>query len=216
MNSTPEQAAGAGSPVRPVFDVSSQRIATVYAEALLAAAQRRNQVDEVLEEFDSLLTDVFRAFPEFETFCTGGAISRRARAEVVQRVLGGRASEVFVNFLLVLNDHDRLDLLHGIHQAAHELQDERAGKVQVVVRSAVPLPEAQRELLRQQLQATFHKEPILQTRVDAELLGGLIVKVGDWLYDASVRGRVDEIQNQLIESSSHEIQSRRDRFRSDA
>jgi F-type H+-transporting ATPase subunit delta len=123
---------------------------------------------------------------------------------------------LLVNFLLVLNDHDRLDLLRGIHQAVHELQDERAGKIKVVVRSAVPLPDDQGEQLRQQLRASYHKDPVLQLQVDPELLGGLVVKIGDWLYDASVRRRLDDIQHQLIESGSHEIQSRRDHFRSDA
>ena len=58
------------------------------------------------------------------------------------------------------------------------------------------------------------REPVLIPKVDPDILGGLIVQVGDWRYDASVRHQLDIIRNQLIESSSHEIQVGRDRFSS--
>ena len=58
-------------------------------------------------------------------------------------------------------------------------------------------------------------EPVLDVQVDPELLGGLVVRVADWQFDGSVRSRLQNLRNQLIENSSHEIQSGRDRFRSD-
>jgi F-type H+-transporting ATPase subunit delta len=66
--------------------------------------------------------------------------------------------------------------------------------------------------LRQRIREAFQLEPIVQSQVDPDLLGGVVVKVGDWLYDASVRSRLESIRNQLIAKGSHEIQSRRDRF----
>jgi F-type H+-transporting ATPase subunit delta len=193
-------------------DVGAQRIARVYAEALLNAAEKQGRPDAVLEELESLVRDVFRADPGFETFLSSGAIGRDQKAQVIQKVFGGRADEVFTNFLLVLNRHDRLDLLRPILAAARELRDQRAGRLRVHVRTAVPLDDGQGERLRQELRAAFHLEPLLETRVDPELLGGLVVRVGDWLYDASVRTQIETIKNQLIARGSHEIQSRRNRF----
>jgi F-type H+-transporting ATPase subunit delta len=63
-------------------------------------------------------------------------------------------------------------------------------------------------------QAT-RREPDLIETVDPDLLGGLVVQVGDLLYDASVRTQLDHIRNQLTERSSHEIQAGRDRFCTD-
>ena len=57
-------------------------------------------------------------------------------------------------------------------------------------------------------------EPILDLTLDPELLGGLIVRVGDWQYDGSVSGRLKTLRDHLIARSSHEIQSGRDRFSS--
>jgi F-type H+-transporting ATPase subunit delta len=186
-----------------VLDAGSRRVARVYAEALLDAAQKRGETERVLEEFASLFEDLFRADPQFEAFLASGAISRKPKAAVIHRAFDGRASDTFLNFLLVLNDHQRLDLLRGIHEAVKELHDERTGRMRVEVTSAVPLPDDQRERLMGELRQKYKKEPVLATRVDPSLLGGIVVRVGDWLYDASVRTRLENIRKQLIERGSH-------------
>jgi F-type H+-transporting ATPase subunit delta len=195
-------------------DVSAQRIARVYAEALLNAAERQHEGDAVFEQLDSLVKDLFRADPQFEAFLASSAVGRHHKAEVIQSVFGPRASELFLNFLLVLNEHERLDLLRPILQIYQALRDQRARRMRVQVRSAVPLPEDQRQRLLQELKDTFHLEPILATEVEPDLLGGMVVRVGDWVYDASVRTQLQTIRNQLIERSSYEIQSGRNRFSS--
>jgi F-type H+-transporting ATPase subunit delta len=196
----------------PIADVSAQRVARVYAEALLNAAEKQGQSEQVLESLESLIRDVFSAEPQLEAFLQSSAVGRERKAQLIDKVFEGKASQVFVDFLMVLNQHERLDLLRPILRAAKELRDQRAKRIRVEVRSAVPLADAQTNRLVEQLRANLKLEPVLQTEVDPDLLGGVVVKVGDWLYDASVRARLDSIRNQLIERSSHEIQSGRDRF----
>ncbi len=186
-----------------VLDAGARRLARVYAEALLDAGDKRNQTDLVLEELSSLVEDVFGADPQFEAFLASGAISRKPKAEVIHRAFDGKASDLFRNFLLVLNEHQRLDLLRGILRAARELYDERAGRLPVLVTSAAPLPDDQRERLLQELRRKYQKEPVITLRVDPALLGGFVVRVGDWLYDASVRRRLENVRKQLIERGSH-------------
>jgi F-type H+-transporting ATPase subunit delta len=195
-------------------DVGTQRVARVYAEALLTAAARRRQAQDVLDELQALVGEVFKANPQFEAFLAGGAVGRNRKTEVIDRIFKDRASELFVNFLNVLNDHERLGLLRPILNAYRELHDQQAGRIQVQVRSAVGLPDDQRQGLVNALRQGFRAEPVLESKIDPELLGGLVVQVGDWMYDASVRTQLDNLRNQLIERSSHEIQSRRDRFSS--
>jgi F-type H+-transporting ATPase subunit delta len=203
---------GEDSDFQPTSDVGAQRVAHVYAEALLNAAEKPGQTEGVLEELHSLVHDLFPAKPELEAFLASGAVGRDRKAHLIQAVFDKRASDVFTNFLLVLNQHERLDLLRPILTAALEIRDQRARRIRVQVRSAVPLPEDQANRLRQRIREAFQLEPIVQSQVDPDLLGGVVVKVGDWLYDASVRSRLESIRNQLIAKGSHEIQSRRDRF----
>jgi len=196
----------------PIADVSAQRVARVYAEALLNAADKQGQSDQVVEALESLIRDLFQAEPQFEAFLTSSAVGRERKAQVIDKVFENKAGPVFVDFLKVLNQHERLNLLRPILSAAKELQDERAKRIRVQVRSAVPLADEQANRLRQQLRETLKLDPVLQMAVDPELLGGMVVRVGDWLYDASVRAKLDSIRTQLIARSSHEIQSGRDRF----
>jgi F-type H+-transporting ATPase subunit delta len=197
-----------------VLDVGGQRVAKVYAVALLNAAQAKGELADVLGELDDLVNKVFSVRPEFETFLTSGAVGRRQKEEVLGKTFQGRCSDTFLNFLLVLNHHERLDMLRGILQSAQELSDDRTGRMRVRVTSAVSLPDDQRNRLVAELRETFQREPLLDLRTDPDLLGGMVVRVGDWLYDASVRSQLLDIRHQIIERSSHEIQSGRDRFSS--
>ncbi len=201
--------------VEPITaDVSAQRIARVYAEALYKAADSKRQAKEVLDELTSLVHDVFRANAGLEVYLGSGAVGRDHKRDLIKKTFEGRASETLTSFLLVLNNHDRLDLLRAIQRAYKELYEERTGQMVAEVRSARPLSDEQVERLRRELRETFHREPIVAARVDEDLLGGLQIRVGDWVYDATVRTQLDNFRNQLIERSSHAIQSGRDRFSS--
>src|SRR5260370_21617526 len=195
-----------------VLEVNTQRIARVYAEALLRAAERHDLAAEIFDELQALVDQVFKADPLFEEFLSSGAVDRKRKAEIIESTFAGRASDLFINFLLVLNDHDRAGLLRPIRAAYRELLDKRAGKMRVQVSSAVALAQDQQERLRAELQAAFHKEPVLETQVDPGLLGGMVVRVGDWLYDLSVRAQLDNIRGQIISRSTHEMQSGRNIF----
>jgi F-type H+-transporting ATPase subunit delta len=198
--------------IATVFDDATQHVARVYAEAFLDAAENTGQTAELIAELDGLIHDVLARDRFLEAFLSSRAVSRDRKARALRGALRGRASDLLLNFLLVLNQHDRLDALRPIAATVHKLYNERTGKMPVTVRSAVPLAEDQLEKLRQDLRAAFGKEPILSTTVDPDLLGGLTVQVGDVLYDASVRARLQRIRNQLIERSSYALQSGRDRF----
>ena len=199
---------------RQKADVGAQRVAQTYAEALLNAAQKQNQVRETLDDFDALVGHVFYGHPDLEKFLSSMAVGREAKDKVLRSSLAGRATDLLTNFLLVVNEHDRLGLLRSILAAYREEYERRTEQMRVHVRSAVPLPDDQRERLVSELRAAYNREPVLEMKVDPALLGGLEVRVGDHLFDGSVRTRIDTLRKQLIERSSHEIQSGRDRFSS--
>ncbi len=202
-------------PVRhaTVLDDESRHVGRVYAEALYRAAEKTNQAGDVLGELESLVNGVFKQDPGLALFLASAAVGQDRKTAVIDKAFKGRATEVFTNFLLVLNHHGRLDSLRAIAQTYRTLHDRKTGHVVVHVRSAVPLNDAERERIRGDVRAVGRQEPVLQETVDPSLLGGLIIRVQDWVYDASVRTRLQNIRNHLIERSSYGIQSGRDRFR---
>ena len=80
------------------------------------------------------------------------------------------------------------------------------------VRTAAPLDEAQAEALRRKLARLTPGTPVLQVTTDPGLIGGLVVQIGDEVFDASVRNRLEQIRQRLIEGKTHEISKRRDQF----
>jgi F-type H+-transporting ATPase subunit delta len=201
-------------PSQQRVDVSAQRIAKVYALALLDAAQKAGQVREVLEEFGSLVTDVFNADPRLEVLLSSAAVGRTVRQQSLEKALKGRAHPILYNFLQVVNHHERLELLRPILAAARAIDDERNRRLRVTVSTAIPLDQEFKDRIAGGVRNFFHLEPVLLERVDAALLGGLKVQIGDMVYDGTVRTRIDNLKQQILARSSHEIQSRRDSFSS--
>jgi F-type H+-transporting ATPase subunit delta len=198
-----------------VLDDDARRVGRIYAEALYGAAEKQGQAAEVLDELETLVGEVFNRVPHLEEFLASAAVGRERKAEVLRQTFQGRASDVLTRFLFVLNNHDRLGVLRAVAQTYREMHDRKTGRVRVRVESVVPLSDDQQERLKKKLREALQREPILEPRIDPELLGGLVVRVEDWVYDASVRSRLDNIQKELIERSSHEIQSGRNRFSAD-
>jgi F-type H+-transporting ATPase subunit delta len=186
-----------------VFDDATRHVARIYAEALLSAADKRQQTQEVLEQLEAFAHDVLDRDPTFVLFLASAVVGRDKKREALRRAFEGKINETLYNFLLVLNDHERLGVIREIAVTMREIYERRAGRVPVQVRAAVPLADDQRERLRQELREKFGREPVLDVRIDPELLGGLVVRVEDWVYDGSVRARLERIRKQLIEKGSY-------------
>lgn len=191
-------------------DPSALAVADVYAEAFLNAAA--DNAAELLEEFTSFNDDVLDGNPEFASLLYSAYFNREDKLALIDRVIGSRGSEAFTNFLRVLTRHDRLDLLPLILQRSWLQHEQRQGKRRVQVRSAVPLSEESLDTIKQQLNAALPFEPILIPEVDPDLLGGVVIQIGDTVYDSSLRNRMKQLRSRLRQRSLHEIQSGRDRF----
>lgn len=193
------------------FDVRSQQVARVYAEALVHAAEKQGKIDLMLEQLTTLVHELFAGQPLLEKFLASGAIKRDVKRATLEKSFQGRVDPLMLDFLQVLNNHDRLDLLRATWACYRQLHDERARRMRVKVRSSVPLSADVEARLKRELQDTFALEPVLDVHIDTELLGGMIVQVGDWLFDGSVKTRLDRLKNQLMASSNY-VQDRRDQF----
>ena len=179
------------------------RLARVYAEALLASATHAQLADTIGEELRGVAEGVLKPNPQIVAFFDSAAISRSAKLPILAKAFENGASDLFKKFLGVLNQNGRLGLLRDISATFHSLRDAQANRVRVKVRSAAPLNEAQTESLRSTLATTLKQEPILDVQVEPELLGGLVVQIGDRVYDTSVRSRLETLRTHLMTSGRH-------------
>jgi len=189
-------------------DAGVEQVARFCAEAFLTEA--------LLAEFDSLVSDVLDASPKLEQILASPLISHEEKAGVLDRTLGTQASNELLRFLKIVSRHGRLDRLRAIHRQTHELRDRIRGGVLVRVATAVPLGAELARRVADQLRSLVGGEPVLEQVVDPDLIGGIVVRVGDTVYDGSIAGQLEAVRQQIIERSANEIQSRRDRFRDPA
>ncbi|MDO4558852.1 MAG: ATP synthase F1 subunit delta [Planctomycetia bacterium] len=203
----------------PDQDVSVEKIATVYAEAFLSAAQRTTgDVPSHCEELEDFVLEILDAYPEYEKILSSGLVNAEEKGQLLDRTLGpaatrGELSRLSLNFLKVLAKHGRLDCLRAVVRAVRSLHEESLGRVRVTVTTPSPITDDLAQRLLSGIAPLAGGEPILETRVDPELIGGVVVRVGDTVYDASILTQLKNLREQLIQRSTHEIQSRRDRFR---
>lgn len=206
----PEDAYLSTSLVDQDIDVGAYRVGMVYGKALLAATEKSGQTDEVLQELDALI-ELLQKHPQIDEAMRSGMIKPDDKVAMVDRVFAGRVTPIFLNFLKVVAAHGRGGFLRAVRKAVRDLRDRQQGRVRVEVTTATPLDDPLAEQVQNRLRGMLGGEPVLTRKVDPDLLGGLVFRVGDTVYDGSVARQLAQVRSQMIDRSIHEIQRRRDR-----
>ena len=177
-----------------VFDDEQVYVGEVYAKALVGAAKQANSVDAVVDQLTSLVRDVLNKQPAFEFALSSPKISQEQIASMLDRAFGGRVDGTLLRFLKVLCRRGRLGFLRSIESAASRLRDEAQGRLRVTVVTATPLSDAEHKTLQATLAKSFQADVSLAAEVDSKILGGLIIRVGDTVYDGSIDGRLNMLR----------------------
>lgn len=135
---------------------------------------------------------------------------------MIDRLFAGRISPILIRFLKVVAHHGRLDCLRAIHVQARGLYDKMKNRTHVRLTTAQPMDPAVAERIVASLRGRLGGEPVVEQVVDPSLIGGVVLRLGDTVYDGSIANQLKNLRQQVIDRSAHEIQSRRDRFRNPA
>jgi|DewCreStandDraft_4_1066084.scaffolds.fasta_scaffold08100_8 F-type H+-transporting ATPase subunit delta len=177
-------------------------VARRYAKALFHLAREANQLEQVADELDQLVTLV--TSPELAPVWNNPLLNAQERREIVavlQRQLG--FSDLLGRFLSYLADHKRLRELPAIRQVYQQLLDEAAGRTRARIVSALPLSPEQVERLVQFLERRTGKKVLAETVTDPSLLGGFLVEAEGKVYDASVTNQLALLAARLGAGTSH-------------
>ena len=194
-------------------DVSREKIAEVYAAALSGACDDAGvSFSDVLEEFASLLDGALDRYPKFEEILASAMVPTREKERILNETLQN-ADGLFRGLMMTLARRGRLDLTRDIYRQCRLLDDKKRGRVPVIITTAAELSPESRQSLAAKLRDLIGGEPQISSVVDPDVIGGVIVRVGDTVFDASIATQLDNVRQQLIDRSAHEIQSRRNSFR---
>lgn len=195
-----------------VFDTGQQYLGGVYAKALLGASENAGVTDAVLEELEAVVADVLNQLPNVEQTLSSPRVPLEAKEQMLEQAFGGKMTVELLRFLKVVARRGRFDCLRAIAKAAREQFNEMRGRVAVQVRAAEPLDQAAYDQVSSQLQASLGKEVDLQVDVDPDLIGGLVFRIGDTVYDGSVANRLARLRGDVLSRASQQMRGNVDRF----
>ena len=177
--------------------MSANAIARRYAKALVQLGAEEGAVDKFYAElsgFDAVLA----AHGELRSVFTNPAFGAEAKRNILQDLIAKLSvSPTVANFLLLLLDKNRLGFLGQILTSYGTLADELSGVVRPTLVSAMPLGEAKVAEIKGALEKMTGRQVVLKVEVDPALIGGVVTKIGDQLFDGSVRTQLQRIEGTL-------------------
>lgn len=188
-------------------DIGVDRVAKVYAQAIVEAADAAGCRREVLGELGLLARDVLPKVPEAAVVFASPKVPDEEKAALIDRIAKDRLRPTTMHSLQVLARHGRLGLLPAVVAAAERLADELDGRRQATFTTAVPLDAAEQSRILSDVEKTMKVSLTPAFIVDPDIIGGLVVRIGDTIYDQSVATSLARLGGRLHQRNIHAIQT---------
>ena len=174
-----------------------ETVARNYAETLFELASRNESIQEYGEAL-GMVAGLLEDDSRFRTFVETPRIDDEAKKDVIRKVFRDKAPKQVINFVLITIDKRRQTLLREISEEYSLLLDDHLGREHVEVTVARPLDDTTANVVSEQLSKMLGRQAIPHIRVKPEILGGLVVRTGDMIYDGSVRRRLEGLRRRLL------------------
>jgi F-type H+-transporting ATPase subunit delta len=173
---------------------------TTYAGALFEAARGGDELEEVLSDLGEFVAALHES-EELRLFFYGGQIPERQKRRALDGLTEGMKTST-TNFLKVLVDNGREEILEDVLRLYEEIVKEHLGRIEVEVTTAVELSGESERRLRERLGNVLEgREVILETNVDQDLIAGADYRFAGRMMDGSIRGRLESLREGMLERS---------------
>lgn len=182
--------------------IRDRGVATRYAAALFGAAVARKELEQVDADLRGLEA-LHARDTAFQDFLEAPNVLDGDKEKIVRTVLGGRVSEVVLQFCLLMLRKKRIAHLPLVFDPFRRLVEQHLGLERAEVVTAIPLAEAQAEAMKAKLETLTGRKVALVTKVDPKILAGAVVTIGGKILDGSVRHKLDRLRDELLASKVH-------------
>jgi F-type H+-transporting ATPase subunit delta len=172
-------------------------LSVAYAQSLLQLANERKEGEPIGQQLADVRGIVGGNASAGEMF-TNPSVSVDERAKLLDKVFRHNVSPLIFNLLGVMNQHGRLGLISQVSEAYDNVLDEQLGKVEVDLIVAHKLTPEQMETAKQKVSAALGRQAVIHQYEDDKIIGGVVIRVGDKLIDASVRNQLATMKQQLL------------------
>lgn len=168
-----------------------------YAKAVFQLAVERDELENWLEDLTQLADSITNS--EFSEVLSAPRVPSTQKERVIREALGASVGPLALNLMFLLTGRGATHALPEIADRYQEMLDAHMGIERAEVVSAVPLDDAQRDSVADMLARTSGKEIRLSARVDPEILGGMVIRVGDRVMDGSARTRLQSMRRDMAQ-----------------
>ncbi|MEA2340525.1 MAG: F-type H+-transporting ATPase subunit delta [Solirubrobacteraceae bacterium] len=175
-----------------------EEIAQVYARSVFEVAKERGTLDAVREQLGQF-ADALDENRDLATFFFSPYFSTKEKEDALDRLLED-ADPALVNLLKVLIENHRMPAIFRIRRELDRLWEEENKRLPVQITSAVPLDDATVERVGREIGEQTGRHVELTTNVDPDVLGGIVLRVGNQILDASIRNRLDQLRRQVAKA----------------
>lgn len=172
-----------------------EEIARVYGDALFAVAKEEGKLDEIRQELGDF-ADALNEDRDLQVFFFSPYFSSEEKRSGIDKVLEG-ASDQFENFLSLLAEKHRMPAIFRIRSYYDDLWAEENKRLEVRVTSAVPLDDSIVKRVGDEIERQTDRKIDLEADVDEEILGGIVLRVGNMVLDASLREKLNRLRKEV-------------------
>jgi ATP synthase F1 delta subunit len=176
-----------------------EEVAQVYSRSLFEVAKEHGNLDRIRDEL-AVFADALAQNRDLAVFFFSPYFSTQEKEDGLARVVVD-ADPTFVNFLQVLLENHRLPLIHRIRRQVDVLWDHENKRLPVEVTSAVALDRSVVEALEARIREQTGQNVQLESKVDPDILGGIVLRVGNSILDASVRNRLEQLRREVARAA---------------
>ena len=201
----------------PLIESEPDAVAQTYARSLFELAESeggQERTEDILGELEDIL-EIARSDASFGEFISSRIVSAEAREGTLRTILAGRASDLTLRFMMVLNRKRRLGALSGVVAAYDAIVQERFGRIEVDVFTPAPADADQLGSIKERLGSLLGKEIVLHPYTDEKMIGGIKLRIGDQLIDGSVETQIRRLRDRFAAGGRDQIRAGAERFLGD-
>lgn len=172
-------------------------VAKRYAKALFDLAQEQKSVLETEQQL-KVVVEALTSSHELELLLTTPNIDREGKVNVIHSTFQGHISEIVIELIKLLVERGRIAILNDVLSSYVQIAGDAYGTADAEVTSAVALSEAEQQAIADTFGKQLNKKIRIRTKIDASIIGGVQVRIGDRLYDGSLANKLSHMKRSLI------------------
>jgi F-type H+-transporting ATPase subunit delta len=180
--------------------MAETKVSSRYASSLIDLASEKNSLEETSKDME-LVYSAIKSSNELNKLLHSPVIKSEIKKSILNEIFKDKISKDSLSFIEFVVNKNREDLLDSIVEKFLEMRDVKLGLVRVEVKTSFEFTNEQKEKLKQRLEKILNKKALLNFMIDSSVIGGFVAKVGDTVYDASVKHQLELLRKEFLHGS---------------